>query len=74
MHRWNKSAALRVPQPKETCVPEYAPFNGSTAGLWSFSGTYENSDWFHPGKVFVHQFALSFRFEKTPKAAFFDIF
>ncbi len=35
-------------QPKETCAPEYAPFNGSTAGLWSFSGTYS---WTFTGTV-----------------------
>jgi hypothetical protein len=27
-------------QPRETCGPEYAPFNGTTASLWTFSGSY----------------------------------
>lgn len=27
-------------QPRESATPEYAPFNGTTAGGWSFSGSY----------------------------------
>jgi len=27
-------------QPRETCEPEYAPFNGTTACLWKFTGSY----------------------------------
>ena len=27
-------------QPRETCEPEYAPFNGESACLWKFTGSY----------------------------------
>lgn len=34
--------------PRETCAPEYAPFDGSTPTLWSFAGAY---GWTFTGNV-----------------------
>lgn len=35
-------------QPRETCGPEYAPFDGSSPALWCFSGSY---GWTYTGTV-----------------------
>ena len=34
------TSRFETDQPRETCGPEYAPFNGSDACLWTFNGSY----------------------------------